>query len=146
MNSKSWMRRETWWLMLHTTCQLTKPTISKQMLFCTGKNNSGRRSCLVSLHLSHSSWYHCYRFLGSMRKHILWENKNRQQIVGLRPPMCSQIFSRQTLTRINWIFWCICNYYGFKTPIIVLVHLPPFGRNSYVKFDPLPQFDPLFGS
>ena len=27
-----------------------------------------------------------------------------------------KFFSRQTLIWINWIFWCICNYYDFITP------------------------------
>ena len=27
------------------------------------------------------------------------------------------IFSRLTLMQIRWIFWCICNYYDFTTPI-----------------------------
>ena len=28
-----------------------------------------------------------------------------------------KFFSRQTLMRIHWIFWCICNYYDFTTHI-----------------------------
>ena len=45
------------------------------------------------------------------------QDKNSPQIVGLRPPMCSQILRRQTLMRINWIFWCSCNYNDSTTPI-----------------------------
>ena len=47
----------------------------------------------------------------------LMPNKKSPQIVELRPPMCWTHFSRQTLTRIHWIFWWICNYYDFTTPI-----------------------------
>ena len=46
------------------------------------------------------------------------QTKKSPQIVRPRPPMCWQnIFSRQTLLRIHWIFWCIYNYYDFKRPI-----------------------------
>ena len=58
-------------------------------------------------------------------------NKKSLQIVGLWPPMCWEIFFiLKTLVRIHWIFWCICNYYDFTTPI----HLLPVGCNLNGKF------------
>ena len=45
-------------------------------------------------------------------------NNKSPQIVGLRPPMCLQnLLVGKKLMRIHWIFWCICNYYDFITPI-----------------------------
>ena len=45
-------------------------------------------------------------------------NKKSPQIVGLRPPMCWAIFFiKRTLIRTHWIFWCICNYYDFRTHV-----------------------------
>ena len=44
-------------------------------------------------------------------------NKKSPQIVGLGPPMCSQIVGRSTLLRNNWIFWCTCHYYDLTAPI-----------------------------
>ena len=47
---------------------------------------------------------------------IIVMNTKSPQIVWLMPPMFLQFFSRQTLLRINWIFWCIWNCYDFATP------------------------------
>ena len=68
------------------------------------------------------------------------KNKKSPQIVGLRPPMCSQIFSRQTVIEnplnilVNLLLW-LHNAYQFK----VLLHLLPSGRNLKGKF-----WDPKF--
>ena len=44
-------------------------------------------------------------------------DKKSPQFVGLKTPMCLQIFSQQTLMQIHWIFRCICNYHDFTTLI-----------------------------
>ena len=49
----------------------------------------------------------------------------RRQLQQEKPTSCGtkaadaldNFFSRQTIMRIHWIYWCICNCYDFKTPI-----------------------------
>ena len=74
--------------------------------------------------------------------------KNRQEkptnCVSKTADVLDKFFSRQTLMRIQWILWYICNYYEFTTPInskcgSICYRLAGIPMSKYD-----PQFDPLF--
>ena len=81
----------------------------------------------------------CY-YRKTRKSHKLWDYK-AADVLG---KFCNQ----QILMRIHRIFWCICNYYEFTTPITtkccsICRRLAAIPMPSYDL--PPPQFEPPFG-